>query len=125
MPVEQAFVRLMAQLVDIYIALKDKRLSAFDKVLFVYLRIKAGKKKKCWPCYETIMTDCGIVSRNSLSRSIKKMAGLRLFKIGKIFENGKRHNLYIFQSTATQYFEKECFEVDLQLSKVRRKVTLE
>lgn len=110
---------------DIYNALKDKRLSTFDKVLFIYLRRKAGKKKKCWPCYETIMADCGIVSRNSLSRSIKKMADLRLFKIGKIFENGKRHNLYIFQSTPTQYFEKECFEVDLQLSKVRRQVTLE
>lgn len=110
---------------DIYSALKDNRLSPFDKVVFVYLRNRAGSKKQCWPCYETIMQGCCISSRNSLSRSIKKLSTMNFFSIGKVFEKGKRHNLYIFQSTAAQYFEKECFEVDLQLSKVQRKATLE
>lgn len=110
---------------DIYTALKDKRLSPFDKVVFVYLRNMAGSKKQCWPCYESIMEGCCIASRNSLSRSIKKLVKMNFFSIGKIFHKGKRHNLYIFQSTAPQYFEKECFEADLHLSKVQRKATLE
>ena len=102
---------------DISKPFTDKNLSPFDKMVFVFLRNMAGRKKECWPSYETIMAGCNIVDRSSLCRSVKKLEACGYFKITKKVTSKKRHNLYSFANQVPPNLQSEFLAVEREFCK--------
>ena len=99
-----------------YLVFSDKRLSSFDKTIYAFLDKVAGKKKQCWPSYESILSGCSICSRNSVSLSLRKLEKFGYLRIQKHFSSSskKRHNLYFLNSQKME--EKEFLDIEKEFS---------
>ena len=72
---------------------KSLKLKPLDKLLMFFLASYMGKKKSCFPSYDTLLKDLGISKRQSLNNSIKKLEKLNLLFVER--KEGES-NIYSF-----------------------------